>query len=213
MDSANNGHWIAKALASGAIKALAYQLVTVAMPFLVAGLTLAAGRIGGDVPWMWALMATSLSFGGVAAGTFYVLEVVRQRAVDGRLACVSPRVAIDMQSGGVCLGVDLRSLADVPVDFEVKLIRTELGGSYAPSKPFERTSFVIPPQGVAFFNDHAIKPQLAGSGPEVVEGSVDATILYGRPGSRKYTLKVRRKMYLNFSVDGQVVAIAQTEMA
>ena len=162
---------------------------------------------------MWALMATSLSFGGVAAGTFFVFELVGRRAVDGRLACSSPRVAIDIRAGGVCLGVDLKSLADVPVDFEVKLIRTELAGQYASSKPFERSSFVIPPQGVAFFNDHAIKPNLTGLGPEVVEGSVNATILYGRPGNRKYTLVVRRKMYLSFGVDGQVVAIAQSEMA
>ena len=118
MDSANKGSWIAKAFASGAIKALAYQLTTLAMPFIVAGLTLFAGRIGGGFPWMWTLMATSLSFGGVAAVSFYVFEVVRRRAVDGRLACVSPRVAIDIQLGGVCLGFDLKSLADVPVDFE-----------------------------------------------------------------------------------------------
>ena len=156
-------------------------------------------------------MAASLTFGGASAGAFYVFELVKRRAIEGRLACVSPRIALDIVSGEVSLGVNLQSLADVPIEFEIKQIRTEVAGSYPPSKPFDLSTFVIPPLGVAFFSDFGIKVALQAGVSEVKEGTVRASVLYGRPGSRKYNLDIKRKVHLRYDAAGIIEAFSWNE--
>ena len=210
MSKSNDG-WLAKAAASGVVKAIAYHAATAALPFVLAALTLIIGRLGDGASWMWALMAASLTFGGTSAGVFYVFELVGRRAIEGKLACVSPRIAVDIKSGEPSLGINLQSLADVPIEFEVKQIRTEVAGSYSASKPFDLATFVIPPRGVGFFNDYGIKVVLQGGVSEVKEASVRAVVLYGRPGSRKYSLDIRRQVHLRYNGEGNIEAVSWNE--
>lgn len=203
--------WLAKAAASGVVKAISYHAATTALPFLLAAMTLIAGRLGDGASWMWSLMAASLAFGGSSAGFFYLFEFVGKRAIDGRLSCESPRVSIDIVSGKPCLGINLQSSADVPVEFEVSQIKTEVSGVYPQSKPFDLATFLIPPRGIGFFNDFSISVELKEGIAEVREGSVSAIVKYGKAGNRKYILEIKRKVHLRYSAEGNIEAVSWNE--
>lgn len=210
MSKSNNG-WLARAAATGVVKAIAYHAATVALPFVLAALALVAGRLGDGASWMWAIMASSLTFGGASAGTFYLFELVGKRSIEGKLYCIAPRISIDIGTGQPCLGINLQSRCELPMEFEIKTIRTELGETYPSSKPFKLTVFEIPPQGSGFFNDFSIVLDRQDIGGKVVKGSVVATVLYGSPGKRKYLLDIKREVYLKFGAEGNVELVAWNE--
>ena len=172
-----NSGWLARAAASGVVRAITYHAATVAMPFVLAALALVAGRVGDGASWMWAIMAASLTFGGAAIGIFYVFELVGKRSIEGRLSCISPRVAIDIRTGELSLGINLLSACDLPIQFEIKSLRTELNGTYPSSKPFELIVFDIPPHGVGFFSDFGINLKGQATAGKVIKGTVIATVL------------------------------------
>ena len=63
-----NRNWITKALAQGGLKAIAFTIVKLALPFVGASLTVVTGYLSGvPIPWMWIIMASSVSFAGIAA--------------------------------------------------------------------------------------------------------------------------------------------------
>ena len=210
MSNSNDG-WLAKAAASGIVKAIAYHAATAVLPFFLAALTLLFGRLGDGASWMWSLMAASMTFGGTSAGMFYVFELAGRRAIDGKLVCVSPRIATDITTGDPSLGFNLQSMADVPVEFEVKQIRTEIAGVYSASKPFDLATFVIPPRGAGFFSDYGITVLLQGGVSEVKEASIRAVVCYGSTGSRKYNLDIKRKVHLRYNADGIIDGVAWNE--
>ena len=210
MSKSNDG-WLAKAAASGIVKAITYHVATAALPFVLAALTLIVGRLSDGASWMWALMAASLTFGGTSAGVFFIFELVGKRAIEGKLACVSPRIAVDIKSGEPSLGINLQSLADVPIEFEVKQIRTEVAGIYSASKPFDLATFLIPPRGVGFFSDYGIKVVLQGGVSEVKGASVSAVVLYGSSGNRKFSLDIKRKVHLRYNAEGNIEAVSWNE--
>lgn len=197
-------NWVGKAIAGGMLKWIGFQIAALAGPAVLGLAAAAAGRMGGEVSWMWAISAGALSFGGAAAGVFFTLAVVDRYKVSGRLALASPRIALDLASGDVSLGVNLQSLAEVPIEFEIKEIRTQLSGTYASNKPFDRTTFEVPPHGVGFFSDYAIELKQGSLAGKVLDGSVIAMIAYGRPGSRKNVLNVKCGVHLRYGAQGSL---------
>lgn len=204
--------WIVRALASGVLKAVAFYLATVAGPFIAAAVTFAAGAIDNSVSWMWVFMASSLTFAGTAVGILRFYELLQKTRVEGNLNCLSPSIGIDLnEPNGICLGLNLQSNGDVPIEFEVQSVRTKLQDKYPPNKPFELKKFIIPPRGVAFFNDYAINVDPPKSAS--VEGLVDMEIKYGRPGNLKYSLRIKRQVFLKFGSERQLENIAWNEVS
>ena len=205
MDNNRSGGWWGRAIAGGVLKWMGFQVAALAGPAVLGVLATAAGRMSESAPWMWALAAGALTFGGAAAGVHFTLSVVDRYAVRGRLALATPRVAVDMASGDVALGVNLQSLADVAIEFEIREIRTQIDWAYPTSKPFERTIYEIPPRGHGFFSDHVIQFERSTvSGGKVSHGSVIAAVAYGRPGSRKHTLNVQCGVHIRFTNIGTI---------
>jgi hypothetical protein len=197
--------WIAKALASGLLKWVGLQLATLGAPIALALGTLLIGWLQNG-PWMWSITAAALAFGGSAAGVHHTLDIISRYRVAGKVVFAGPRVAIDMKTGQVALGINVLSTAEVPVEFEVKSIRTNLGTSYAANKPYGLAVFEMPPRGQGWFVDHAIPATNDPSDPAVASGSVIATVAYGRPGARKHELAIRCGVHLKRGDAGAIEA-------
>lgn len=212
MQPVSEKNWIVRALASGVLKAIAFYVATVAGPFVVAAATFAAGAIDNSVSWMWVFMATSVAFAGAVVGILRFYELLQKTRIDGNLNCVSPSIGMDLnEPNGIWLGVNLQSNGDVPIEFEVQSLRTRLQGKYPPNKPYELKKLTIPPRGFAFFNDHAINVDPPSSAS--VAGLIDMEIKYGRPGNLKYSLRIKRQVFLKFGSERQLENIAWTEMS
>jgi hypothetical protein len=208
MMSKQGAGWVARALASGVLKWIAFQAAALVGPLLLGLATIAIGRVGDGTPWMWAIAAGALTFGGCAAGLHFMLAVAARYRVKGRLALSSPRIAVELASGELALGVNLQSLADVPIEFEIKQLRTQLAGVFAPNKPYTNTVIEIPPNGQGWFVDHVISIGRKWAPGEVVSGQVIAIIAYGRPGSRTHILEARTAVHVKFSAEGSPEASA-----
>jgi hypothetical protein len=195
------------------VKAITYHATTLALPFILAAFALVAGRFSDGASWMWSIMAASLTFAGAAAGIFFVFELVGKRSIDGRLHCIAPRIANDINTGQPSLGIHLQSACDLPLEFEVATIRTELDGIYPSSKPFGLTVFAIPPRGLGFFNDFGINLLGRDVAGKVLKGSILARVLYGGPGKRKYSLDIKREVHLKFSAEGSLESFTWNEVA
>ena len=198
-------NWIIQAIASGAIKATVFQATLVALPFVVASMTAVAGSMQ-SIPWMWVLMATSVAFASVAVGVLRFHEVLGRLRVEGKLFCECPRIALEISNQGICLGVALRSTADVPIEFEVEDMKTELMGVYPPKKAYPRKNFIVPPNGVAWFDDYEV--QIGEQVSTTVTGVVEMQIRYGKPARLKHQLHIKKQVVIRFSDKGVIDAFA-----
>ncbi len=208
-----SGSWIARALASGMLKWLAYQLAAIIGPVLFGVATALVGRIGDGTPWMWSMAAGALGFGGCAAGAFFLSVIVARQRVSAKLGLAGPRFAFDITSKDVILGVSLQSTAQIPLEFEIKEIRTQLGDAYPPSRPFTNTVFNVPPGGQGWFFDHPIPVARGGGHEKTVNGTVTAKIAYGRPGSRKHLLDAKWLVHLRFDETGNSFTATWQDLA
>lgn len=194
--------WMIRALSSGALKAIAYQVTTFVLPFLLATMTFVAGLVDETkIPWMWILMATGVSFAAGLVGVLRFYELLNKTRVEGKLifAEVRPFIRSDHE---VAIGIFLKSQAEFPIEFEVVEINTKLLDKYPPKRPFDLKRFPIPPHGFGHFIDHAI--EIGRPVSTTAEARIDATIKYGRPGNLKHELEIKRQGIVKFDGEGRI---------
>lgn len=207
MSSGSNSPNIFYSFTSGVVKWIGWQVASFCGPFVIGIVTTWSGRLGDGSSWMWSIMAGALAFGGSAVGIYFALAIVARQRVNGRLELICPQAAIDINTGGITLGVQLRNSAENTMEFEIVSVQTELGGIYSTNKPFSKTVFEIPAGGIGWFNDHSIQIQ-RGNTSSVWSGSVVAEIKYGHPRSRKYAMNIKCAVHIRFDANGNYEAIA-----
>src|SRR5690242_10811907 len=149
-------HWIRRAAAAGSIKAIAYHVVlTYVFPIGAPGVTGLVGYVQG-YPWMFHLVAASLTFGGTATGLVRFDEWLARRSIKEKLTFSGIRVAKDIRRKGFTIGVTFNSSADVSIEFEIEEISTRLANRVPEKRSFDVTSFIVPPRGRVWFDDHII---------------------------------------------------------
>jgi hypothetical protein len=154
--AAGDRKWIGRAAAPGSIKAVAYHVaLTYVLPIGAPIVTGAVGYIQG-YPWMYILVAASVTFGGVATGLVRLDEWLAGRRVKEKLAFTEVHVAKNIQGEGFSLGVAFISSADVSIEFEIEEISTRLANRVPEKRSFDLRNFIIPPRGNVWFNDHII---------------------------------------------------------
>lgn len=210
MSNGSNAPNIFNSFTSGVVKWIGWQVASFIGPVVIGIVTAWAGRLGDGSSWMWSIMAGSLAYGGSAAGIYFTLAIVARQRVNGRLELICPQAAIDINTGDIVLGVQLRNSAENSIEFEIVHMATELGGNYPAKKPYSKTVFEIPAGGKGWFHDYSI--QVARGNPaSVCSGSVVAEIKYGRPGYRKYVMNVKCAMHIRFDANGNLEATAWEE--
>ena len=124
-----------------------------------------------DIQWFYIYIAVGLMFASVTTGMLRFDEWKSRRTAKDKLSFSHVRIATELSENGfvdsVGLGFQLTNLASFPMQFEVDEIHTELLGFYPPRKDFEKSSVVIPPNGIGWFCDHCIKLDEAPTEPRI----------------------------------------------
>jgi hypothetical protein len=201
MSKAPSKDWIGQAIVGGAIKATAYHItLTYGLPI---GIPLVTGLIGylSNYPWFWIWLGVLAAFAFISNGLLNFSEWLDRRSVKDKLVFGQVRTAKHINGPGIALGITLSSKAAVPIELNVREVRTKLNNRVPPKTTFEKTDFIVPPQGNFWFDDHTID---IGESPKpgTLEGFAEFTIDYGRPGALNHELVVRKQVVIAFNEQG-----------
>ena len=193
--------WIKRAAAAGSIKAVAYHLtVTYVLPIGLPVVAAVAGYLQ-RLPWLYVLVGSALTFGGVATGIVRFDEWVDRRSVREKLAFSQLRIVKNIRGEGLAIGAEFQSSADISIEFQLESINTRIGDRIPKKRSFDVTRFTIPRHGRGWFDDHMID---IGTPPRpgTIEGFIECKVKYGRVGNPQYDLMARKQVILSFNEDG-----------
>jgi hypothetical protein len=212
MSKAPNKGWIGQAIASGAIKATAYHITVIYV--LPIGIPLITGLIGylSNTPWFWIWLGVLAAFAFVSNGLLSFGQWLDRRSVKDKLIFGSVRFVQNINGPGNALGVWLNSKAAVPIELNVREVRTRLNNRVPSNRAFEKTDFVVSPFGYVFFDDHIID---FGDPPKpgTIEGFLEIIIDYGYPGSLNHELVVKKRVLAAFNDEGRFTHLAWNDIA
>ena len=108
------------------------------------------------------------------------------------------------QVTGVRLGLQVHNQALYPIEFERIEMQTSLNGLYPNKIPYQNNVAVIPPNGWGFFDDHGIDLGQTDRAGKIFEGSLYARLVYGRPNKLDREMEIKKKIFVKFSVQGDI---------
>jgi hypothetical protein len=202
-----NKGWLARAFASGAIKAIVHHIFVVYVIPLGTPLVVAyIGHLEG-YPWFIILVGSSLAFSGVTTGLVRLDDWIERRRVKGKLQFAQISVGRDINSQGIFVGINLINKSAIPIDMTFTEVRTRVGNQVPLDTKFNNSELTIPPSGIGWLNDHAIN--LANiPKPGTLEGFAEFRIKYGRPGNLKHDLTIKKAIVVRFNSDGFLEAVS-----
>ena len=170
--------------AKNAIQFLSWEAIQIwVLPSLSVPATVLIGWLQG-IPWFYVYIAAGFMFASVTIGILRLDEWKSRRTAKDKLSFSHVRIATEVSEYGyidsIGLGFQLTNLASFPMQFDVDEINSELMGLYPPKKNFEKTSVVIPANGIGWFCDHCIKLDEVPTEPRIMEGILSVNIKYGR---------------------------------
>ena len=178
--------------------------------YVAAGLWVAVMAVAGyvqQIPIFWIMMGLPLAGAAIFTFTLRVSEWRERQRVENKLQYCRPRVMQKKKPGtddleGFSIGFELVNKATFPVEFELKSLNTRIGDVYPPNKPYAKRNIVMPPGSTGWFDDWIIKVDSTPS-REPLEGKIDFTITFGRPGALKHTLARQATVHIGFTPDGK----------
>jgi hypothetical protein len=174
--------------------------VTYVLPLGLTALA-AIGSYSEGLSLTTAIVACSLTFGGVTTGLVRFDEWRDRRRVSDKLNLTNAYVGKEMRGPELFVGVAFANTASVPVDFEVSQIRSRIGTT-VPVNPNDGAYGTIPAHGNGWVHDGGIQIA-APPKPGTLEGFVEARIMYGRAGGkRKHELLVKKHLIVAFDGNG-----------
>jgi hypothetical protein len=199
----DEGSWLARNALAGSVRALAgHFTVTYILPIGLPLMTALIGYVQG-VSWMWVLVGGGLMFGGVTTGLVRFDDWRERRRVRDKLTFQRVLVGRGVRYGGVTLGMELASAASVPIEVQVREVRTRLK-NVVPADSFPTRSTIVSPRGLVGFNDHAIdigEPPKGGT----LDGSIEVKLVYGPKGERlKHSLHIKKGVVVAFGATGTI---------
>jgi hypothetical protein len=204
--------WVTRALARGSLSAIGKHITTAYL--IPIGVPLVTGYLAylRSVPWDQVLLYGAVTFAGVTHGLVKFDDWLDRRRVKEKLTVGLVRVGRAMVGPGMRFGIQLDSEAAVPIEFDVVDVATRIADRVPPKMPFDRTRFVIPPRGVGWFDDHMINLGTTPR-PGSLEGFLEMTVHYGRPGRLKHQLIIKKRVVLGFNADGLYQVSSATDAA
>ncbi len=199
MSTENNSGRLKREIAAGVTKAMAYHItITYAIPF---GVTLLTGIIGyiTGIPWFWIWLGLLAAFSFISNGLLRFDEWLYRRKIQDKLTFGTVLVGRSITNDGYTIGVSLNNSATFPIEFEITDIRTKLGTT-VPEKNHTPKTIVIPPKGYGWYNDEVIK--LPSTITSSIEGLLEYSIKYGKPGALNYTMTGKKQIVVSFNSEG-----------
>jgi hypothetical protein len=204
MSNENNSPKISRALAEGSIKAMAYHItITYLIPFGAPAITFLIGYCSG-LPWFWIWLGALAAFAFISNGLLRFNEWLYMCRAQDKLMLESVIVGRSISDEGVFIGLRFCSVATFPIEFQVTNIRTQIGDK-VPIKPhLPGKKYTVPPKGCGWYNDNVIQVTNPPR-PGTVEGHIEYTINYGKPGCLKYAISGKKQIVASFNDDGLLV--------
>ena len=170
-------------------------------PAAVASVNILLGTVQ-SVPWVLLLPIAAMTFGGLSVGLFYFSEWQQKRSVVSKLNFAHPRVSAYPDTNTLCLGFQLQSNADFPIQCEVVAIAAKIGDRVPLQQEDLPALFEVPPHGYMFYDSHQI--EFKPDEPLIAEGSIKFEVRYGRNDNRTETITGSKIIHLQFDADGKV---------
>lgn len=182
--------WVARALASGALRALGFYIVQYVLPFGVSALTFLTGYMNGQ-PWMWIIMASSLALFGVSGSILWLDQLRDRRRVAEKLLFIGPFIGIDKTSDGkaiqnIQIGFVLKNTASFPISYTVKKITTTADGTVPGKGQMNSWGALIQPGMETTFRHTVIVLKQPATN---FDATLEFELTYGRQGSEKYDMQ------------------------
>ena len=159
------------------------------------------------VPWFYLFVGSGVLFAAISTGLLRFSEWKYRTIVQDKLVFNRVRVAKELADDGsvksLRLGFQLNSSAMFPVQCRVSELATQFMSLFPPKKRYEEDSFIVPPQGFGWFDDHTIQvpnPPIDQS----VEGQIEFRLDYGKIGHLHQSLHMRKKVFLRFDKRGDI---------
>ena len=153
-----------------------------------------------NVPLFWIWLGVLVAFSYTASGLLRFDEWLYRRRVQDKLVFESVLVGNDISHQGINIGVLVRSTATFPVEFEIKSFRTQLGPA-APEGRYSKQKITVQSNGLGFAYDNLIR--IPSSPQNIMKGSIEFTVSYGKPGSTlQYSISGKKESLLSFNEQG-----------
>lgn len=154
-----------------------------------------------EIPWMYIWATTVFVFAMANGGALWFSQILYQNRIKDKLNFLSVITSRNIRGDGVLIGIRVKSIASVPMEFSVENIRTRVGNRVPDDANHSVASFSIPAEGVGWFNDNVIDIGVPPS-PGTLEGFIECTVKYGKPGNLKYQIPIKKQVVLAFNNDG-----------
>ena len=161
-----------------------------------------------DFQWFYIYLGAVVSFAAISTGLLQFSKWRYRNRVEDKLVFSTVRVSHTILEGGkigsLRFGVVLSNKALFPIQFEVTKMLTSIGSDCPPKKEYKKNIYTISIDGTGHFDDFNIPVNRTLDGSE--EGLIEYEIAYGRPGSLKYTIKQKKRIYFVVSDQGKIAA-------
>jgi hypothetical protein len=219
------GRWIA---GFEAIRAIVQSdfVRTLLWPYFGAAMTAVAGYLQ-NVPWMWVIMASALTFMAILQGMLRGAELIDRKNPLNKLRLVETVVNYDLHptSDGIVyavrgagappgpprsiariqLGVRLLNRASFPISVVIESAETEIEGKLPPRIKYPSPPLPLLPGTGGVFHDGTID---VGSIPcGEVTGKMDLRIKYGLPGKERFRMNFIGTIRIYFFPDGRIAEV------
>ena len=198
------------------------SFLTFAAPTIPAILA-ATGGILGNAPWMWIIMSTALVFMGVTVSIYFIKVNIQSSTPEHKLrysgtainydlldnpANRQQRRAADTPKGTqiiprhlskIQIGIHLFNTASFPISAYLEKAETEIEGTTPPRSTYPKKPVTIMPGSNILLADEPINVNIECGR---IEGKMDISIKYGKPGNEKFLLHFKGKVEAFFVKEG-----------
>jgi hypothetical protein len=153
-------------------------------------MTLIAGYLSGDIPWMWIIMATSIAFASISGGLLWFDQLLDRWRVAEKLIFAGPFIGFDKTPDkksieNIQIGFVLENRATFPVSYTVKNIRTSADGTIPTTGSILSWGGVIQAGSSETFKDRTIHLKQAKAD---IDATMEFELTYGPHGREKHQM-------------------------
>jgi len=193
--------WLTRQIASGGVTGIfSWLTTTYIIPVGIPIMAIIVGWAQG-VPWFYLIIGASFITVTMLVGLVSWDEWQIRTRVENKIRFRTVRFGNDLHGDGIVIMVEIDSLANFPIDFEVVELMVKLDDKIPKQEHKAGHIVEIPAMGFGWWNTHAIKIDKPPS-PGVIDGSLSFTLRYGRFKNLKHTFFQKKNIVVTFNEQG-----------
>lgn len=187
-----------------------YFIFGVLLPLGMPAVTAYAGIIQ-QLPLMWILMASCLSFMGITGALVFFIQLKEWLRVEHRFIFAQALIVPVIDGSGLAIKVFFQNIAQYPMFFKVLDARPIIAGHTIDTEPSMNKEAAISQAGIAFWESGKIPgTEAAHRRGQVWEGGIRIAIKYGKQNSLVHDLIVEQKLSVSFDDEGNIIGQVST---